>query len=125
MSQQRLMEARAYVQSRFFPPLPVEYGDLAVQAVDAVNGGYPFTLLDVSDLDLQPRGTVDGKVTALHLVEVLHLIHLLDTDDEDDVGPYEVTPSTDGCWNVVDTRNGEIAFHHRELARAERWMENH
>lgn len=84
MPDPRIMDARAYVQSRFFPPLPVEYGDLAVQAVDAVNGGYPFTLLDVSDLDLQPKGTIDGKVTALRLVEVLHLIHLLDSDDEVD-----------------------------------------
>lgn len=75
----RVIQAEAYVRSRFYPPLPHEYGRLAVEAVDAVNEGNPEHRLDVSGLNPQPRQTdEDGTVRADALVEILRLEHLIE-----------------------------------------------
>ena len=77
----RVAQAEAYVRTRFFPPLPVEYGDLAVEAVDRVNSG-DDTPLDVTGLAVRPRASydVDGHehIAPLDLVEALRLQHMLD-----------------------------------------------
>lgn len=78
----RVAQAEAYVRSRFYPPLPVEYGVLACEAVDACNAGTPDEEIDVSDLNPQPRAAYDDGdgntvVTARDLVAVLRLEHLL------------------------------------------------
>lgn len=79
-----IAQAESYVRSRFFPPLPAEYGELAVRAVHAVNDGDPYRRFDVGHLNPEPRGTgPDGKVTAARLVEVLRLSHLIDDDAAD------------------------------------------
>jgi len=77
-------QAESYVRSRFYPPLPVEYGALAVQAIHAVNDGDPYTLIPLGEhLDPLPRDAVDGKVTAARLVQILHLGHLIDDEAAD------------------------------------------
>lgn len=77
-------QAEAYVRSRFFPPLPAEYGGLAVEAVERVNAG-DDTPLDVTGLNPQPRAAydVDGHdhVDPRDLVDALRLWHLIDSDD--------------------------------------------
>jgi hypothetical protein len=82
----RIAEAEAYVQSRFYPPLPVEYGALAVEAVERVNAG-DDTPLDVTGLPVTPKAAyeVDGHlhITPEELVDALRLWHLIDTDDEE------------------------------------------
>lgn len=83
----QIVSAECYVRSRFYPPLPVEYGRLAVEAVDAVNRDEPEATFDVSDLNPQPRGTdEDGMVTAAVLVEVLRLEHMIDQPCPDCLG---------------------------------------
>lgn len=78
-----IAQAEGYVRSRFFPPLPVEYGELAVLAVHAVNDGEPEREFDVSHVNPKPVGTRDGiSCTARTLVNALRLWHLID-DDED------------------------------------------
>lgn len=88
-----IAQAEAYVRTKFFPPLPVEYGELAVRAVALVNAGDPYALLDVSGLNPEPRGAVGHydarKVTAARLVEVLRLGHMID-DDASDLAYLEV-----------------------------------
>lgn len=79
-----IAQAESFVRSRFFPPLPVAYGELAVRAVHAVNGGDPYLRLDVDHLNPKPRATgPDGKVTAARLVADLRLSHLIDDDAAD------------------------------------------
>jgi len=79
-----IAQAEAYVRSRFFPPLPSEYGELAVRAVHAVNEGDPYARFKVGHLNPEPKGTAaDGTVTAARLVEVLRLSHLIDDDASD------------------------------------------
>ena len=78
-------QAESYVRTRFFPPLPIEYGALAVEAVERVNAG-DDTPLDVTGLNPQPRGTydVDGHdhVDPRDVIQALRLWHLIDEDDE-------------------------------------------
>ena len=75
--------AAAYVQSRFFPPLPREYGELAVQAIQAHEDGDPLRLILIDpELNPQPKGTVHGYVTAARLVTALRLQHMIDDDEE-------------------------------------------
>jgi hypothetical protein len=82
----RIAQATAYVRSRFYPPLPHEYGPLAVDAVDLLNAGDTEAMIDVSHLPIQPRGTTeDGFVSAVRLVEVLRLEHMIEHDDEFDM----------------------------------------
>jgi hypothetical protein len=82
----RVAQAEAYVQSRFYPPLPSEYGALAVQAVDACNEGDPYREFSVLHLNPQPKYTdEDGNVTAAALVSVLRLEHMIEEDEDDDV----------------------------------------
>jgi hypothetical protein len=81
----RVAQAEAYVQSRFYPPLPSEYGALAVQAVDACNEGDLYREFAVGHLNPTPRYTdEDGNVTAAALVEVLRLGHMIEEDFDDD-----------------------------------------
>lgn len=87
----QIAQAEAYVASRFFPPLPREYGRLAVAAVEEVNGGDPFSIVSIpADIEIVPKGAeLVGQfyeITALRLVEVLRLTHLIADDEwnEDD-----------------------------------------
>lgn len=78
-------EAEAYVRTRFYPPLPWEYGALAVEAVEACNGLQPDARIYVEDLPIVPRGMdEDGYITAGELVSALRLEHMIDTDDEEE-----------------------------------------
>lgn len=88
--QRQVAQAEAYVRTRFYPPLPVEYGALAVQAVEAYNDeGGLATIALPADLPILPRGAYeeDGEilVTAAHLVEVLRLEHLIEDEADFDV----------------------------------------
>lgn len=86
----QIAQAEAYVRTRFFPPLPVEYGALAVEAVELVNAGDPYARISVAGLNPAPRETAeDGTVTAARLVSVLRLEHLID-DEASDLAYLEV-----------------------------------
>ncbi len=78
-----IAQAESYVRSRFYPPLPTAYGELAVRAVHAVNEGDPYAELDVTGIDPQPAAARDGKVTAARLVSALRLSHLIDDEASD------------------------------------------
>ena len=78
----QVAQAEAYVRSRFYPPLPVEYGALAVEAVDLVNDGKGDVELDVGHLNPIPRDAEDGKISALALVYALRLDHLVHPEEE-------------------------------------------
>lgn len=90
----RIAEAEAYVASRFFPPLPREYGALAVQAVDAVNAG-DETPIDLPQylnpkpreayVDLDRTGPEDPELWVCDprvLVDILHLHHLIESQED-------------------------------------------
>lgn len=76
-----LAQAEAYVRTRFYPPLPVEYGALAVEAVERVNT-WDDEPLDVTGLDPLPRAAyvMDERVYVqpTDLVDALRLHHLID-----------------------------------------------
>ena len=90
-----LAHAQAYVRSRFFPPLPSEYGGLGIEALAAVNSGEPERVITFAcDLNPQPRGTVEvddnhNGVAASTLVDVLRLWHLVEDDETDTFHPIE------------------------------------
>lgn len=84
--------ARAYVRSRFYPPLPVEYGDLAVIAVREYREHGPRARVNLpADLNPLPRDLGvddDGDlyVEAADLIRALRLEHMVaDDDDEDEI----------------------------------------
>lgn len=82
-----IVAATLYVTSRFYPPLPAAYGELAVTAVDRVNSG-DDTPIDVTDVNPRPRqywtgGDGRAYVEPAALVDALRLHHTIDTDDED------------------------------------------
>lgn len=80
-----LMEARAYVATRFYPPLPVAYGDLLVEALDAARRGDAGKRLDVKGLNPQPRcAAADGTVSAADLLDILRIDPDLYTDEDED-----------------------------------------
>lgn len=86
LDRERLIGAELYVQTRFYPPLPSEYGTYAVLAVDACNEGEPEReiLLD-PDLPMHPRqSTFDesGSVScpAEALVDALRLWHMVEEE---------------------------------------------
>lgn len=87
---QSVMEARAYVTSRFFPPLPVEYGDIAVIALREYREHGPEAHVNLPDhLNPKPRLTYrdeDGDLysEAAHLIEILRIEHMT-WDDEPEV----------------------------------------
>lgn len=90
-----LPQAEAYVATRFFPPLPHEYGALAIIAVREYREHGPEAHVNLpADLNPLPRQTStdeDGDlfVEAAHLIEILRLEHLiLDDEDEDDEPMY-------------------------------------
>jgi hypothetical protein len=81
----RIIDAMAYVTSRFYPPLPAEYGALAVRAVDAVNDGDPYVEI-VLPAGLNPlphdAHVLEGKyvIFAVRLVQALRLDHMIDDE---------------------------------------------
>lgn len=81
----RAMEARAYVQTRFYPPLPLVYGDHAVTALDRIESGEE-TPIDLGDIQPWPRGAYTDErgelvITPRALLHALRLTHMIDTDD--------------------------------------------
>lgn len=93
-----LPQAEAYVATRFFPPLPHEYGALAIIAVREYREHGPEAHVNLpADLNPLPRQTSvddDGDlfVEAAHLIEILRLDHLIleDDDEFDDEDPEPV-----------------------------------
>ena len=83
------MSARAYVTSRFFPPLPVEYGDLAVDALQVLAEYGPEAKVALpANLNPLPHGYWEEDealfVRAHVLISALRLEHMLpDGYDED------------------------------------------
>ncbi len=92
---ERVLQATAYVQSRFFPPLPSAYGELAVSALERIElTGLETRVLLPRDLNPLPRGYSESEsgelsISAGELVSALRLEHLvpcqgcLDTDCEE------------------------------------------
>lgn len=87
--------AEAYVATRFYPPLPAEYGVLAVAAVNMINNGMVDDVLILpEDLEPLPRAARlnDGgtliEIDPMDLVRALKLWHMLDDDSDnlDDEG---------------------------------------
>jgi hypothetical protein len=85
----REMGMRAYLQSRFYPPLPEGYVGPALEAIDLCNAGdYSAYVSLPSDINPQPREVEeDGEgnlvVEAAHLVGILRLEHVIENDEED------------------------------------------
>ena len=83
----RVQAAALYVTTRFYPPLPVEYADLLVDALAAVVDGDADTRLDVTGLPVIPRCAVVGDddritVAAADLLDVLRIDPAIYTDEE-------------------------------------------
>lgn len=93
-----VVQARAYVASRFYPPLPAAYGDLAVIALREFREYGEESHVNLPD-DLNPLPAAaerdeDGDlyVEAGELIRILHLEHMTwdvddDPEDEDYVDP--------------------------------------
>lgn len=84
----REMGMRAYLQSRFYPPLPEGYVAPALEAIDLCNAGdYSAYVMLPEGLNPLPREAeeVDGvvQVEAGHLVGILRLDHVIENDEED------------------------------------------
>lgn len=97
----RIYIAQGYVQSRFYPPLPEVYGDLAVQALDAYAEDEDAVIPLPEGLYPYPGGAEedeDGNLTvrAAILLDALRidafnglgdwfdqLLPVLDTDEEE------------------------------------------
>lgn len=88
---QRVIEATAYVTSRFFPPLPQAYGELAVAALEqyAEDGHDDGIIVLPEGLNPRPRhayldrsGTPVVGVGAL--IDALRLNHMIDDFEEAD-----------------------------------------
>lgn len=85
----RLPGARAYVQTRFYPPLPTEYAEIGLAAVDLVNGGDDGenVLIIPEDTNPMPRGarmSEDGTLIEVdpgHVVDILRLGHLIEAGE--------------------------------------------
>lgn len=83
----QVAQATAYVQSRFFPPLPPMYGELAVTAVEECQEYGPDSHVNLPDdlplLPRQARRDLDGDlyVTAGELLTILRLDHLIEEED--------------------------------------------
>ena len=91
--------ARLYVTTRFFPPLPAIYGDVAVVALREYREHGPEAHVNLPDhLNPKPRLTYrdeDGDLysEAAHLIEILRLEHMLDDEEyEDDDEPVLENP---------------------------------
>lgn len=83
-----IAQAQAYVRSRFYPPLPAEYGELAVRAVQACNEGNPEARIEIPDgLNPEPRCAFRAHAKtwayAARLIEALRLSHMLEVDTEE------------------------------------------
>lgn len=85
---QRVVEATAYVTSRFYPPLPAAYGAIAVTALEeyAEHGEDGIVKLP-SDLNPLPRGAYvdddgDLAVPVRNVIDALRIGHLIDDFEE-------------------------------------------
>ena len=84
----QVAQAISYVQTRFFPPLPARYGELAVTALEeAREYGLDSHVNLPEDLELLPKNIgrdEDGDlfVTAGELIRVLRLEHMLEPDED-------------------------------------------
>lgn len=84
----RVAEAEAYVVSHFFPPLPAEYGEVAVTALEEfAEHGYRGIVNLNPDLNPKPRGSYidsdgDWACPVLDVIKALRIGHLID-DFED------------------------------------------
>jgi hypothetical protein len=83
-------QAEAYVRTRFFPPLPAAYGELAVTALEEYRNYGPDSHVNLpKDLALLPRGAErdpwngDLYVTAAELIRILRIEHMLDDELDD------------------------------------------
>lgn len=81
---------RMHITSNHYPPLPVEYVDIALKAINAYNNTRDLDHLIELPQDLQPLPRrlqwVDGLPHAEvgTLIEILHLDHWLLDEDSDD-----------------------------------------
>ncbi len=106
--EQRVAAAECYVRTRFYPPLPFEYGEYAVQAVEACNDGDETReiLLD-PNLELHPSAAEEHEsgsksIRAGELVDVLRLWHMVEEPCQDCDGTGFVQTSQDtGYWYGV------------------------
>ena len=84
----RLMEARAYVQTRFYPALPPVYGDLAVEAIDTYYmDGYSGLVTIPEGTNPTPRQAFEDEdgnlvVRAGDLITALRLEHMVDEEQD-------------------------------------------
>lgn len=91
---QRVVEATAYVTSRFYPPLPQAYGELAVKALEVWDEeGYDGVVALPEDLNPHPRTAYDvidpeterlvPVVKARDLIDALRIGHLIEDFEEE------------------------------------------
>lgn len=81
----QILSARAYVATRFFPPLPMEYGDLIVRAAEKQERGDTSKIRIPADLNPQPRDVERGLIDSADLLRIVRLQHLICYCDEPDI----------------------------------------
>lgn len=83
----RVAEATAYVTTRFYPPLPAAYGEVAVTALEEYAEYGADGIVNLPDgLNPVPRGTYrdddgDLAVPALTVINALRIGHLIDSPE--------------------------------------------
>lgn len=86
----QVRDATLYVMTRFYPPLPSIYGELAVLALEAYDAEGPSAVITLPDVNPMPREaymdyeTQRYHVRALDLIRALRITHMLADDDEED-----------------------------------------
>lgn len=86
---ERVRDASLYVTTRFYPPLPAEYGELAVQALEQwAEHGDVGNVIVPDHLNPKPRTAYRGqdgtiRVLAHDLIGILRIGHLIDDFDEE------------------------------------------
>lgn len=109
----RVAEAEMYVRTRFFPPLPHQYGGYAVEAVDACNAGdFEQEIMLDPELPLHPKGArhdESGSVsaTAEQLVDALRLWHMVEPEaDEIELAEHDCTEHAVECQGELHYNGG-------------------
>jgi hypothetical protein len=87
----QVQEATLYVATRFYPPLPLIYGELAVLALEAYYAEGPSAVITLPrNLNPVPRQATYNdetntlEVRALDLIGALRITHMLSDDDDEE-----------------------------------------
>lgn len=77
---QRLASMRTHVRCNFYPPLPVEWAETALEAIDAVRAYAPGDAPD--DIMVSAPFLVDGEANAWEVIDYLRIDDSVSYDEE-------------------------------------------